>query len=274
MSSLTHVDKRCLEKVLVMGSGYVLDFSDASLGQFFNSYNVDIHGALYQTYGTSKANKMRAFWDIEPDELVGRVLSEMLDICDVLDYSAGRERASVLFEKSREIVARLSGTFPETNSVSSEDFLNKEFEISNIQNLPVDSEVSDIIKDRLQEAQACLSAGAYLSVIFLCGSILEAVLLGAAQKDPEKFNRSAAVPKRDNSAKDFRDWTLSELINVACDIGVLGPDVKKFSHGLRDFRNYIHPKLQLKSGFKPDEYTAKLCFNALRVALADVSGER
>ena len=82
MSSLTNVDKRYLKKVLVMGSGYVLDFSDATFGQFFNSYSVDIHGARYQTYGTSKANKMRAFWDTESDELVGRVLSEMLDICE------------------------------------------------------------------------------------------------------------------------------------------------------------------------------------------------
>ena len=276
MSSLTNVDRRYLEKVLVMGSGYVQDFSDASFGQFFNSYNVDIHGARYQTYGTSKANKMRAFWDTEPDELVGRVLSEMLDICEVLYYSAGREGDSVPLKKSREIVARLSGiTPPETNSVSNRDFLNKEFEISNIQNLPVDSEVSDIIQDRLQEAQACLTVGAHLSVIILCGSVLEAILLGAAQKDPKTFNRAAGSPKgQDGRVKEFRHWSLSDFIEVAYNIELLTLDVRQFSHQLREFRNYIHPDKQVKAGFKPREHTAKICFQVLYAALADVSGER
>jgi hypothetical protein len=52
------------------------------------------------------------------------------------------------------------------------------------------------------------------------------------------------------------------------------PDVKKFSHGLRDFRNYIHPYEQMQSGFAPDEHTAKLCFQVLKAALASVAGER
>ena len=269
MSSLTNVDKRFLEKVLVMGRGYVQDFSDASFGQFFNSYNVEIHGARYQTYGTSKANKMRAFWDTEPDDLVGRVLSEMLD------HSVGREGDSVLLEKSREIVARLSGMPPETGSVSSEVFLNKEFDISNIQNLPVDSEVSAIIQDRLQEAQACLTVGAHLSAIILCGSVLEAILLGAAQKDPKTFNRAAGSPKgQDGKVKEFRHWSLSDFIDVAYDIELLKPDVRKFSHDLREFRNYIHPDKQMKAGFKPDEHTAKICIQVLNAALADVSVER
>ena len=29
----------------------------------------DIHGTKYQTYGTSKAKKMLAFWENEPDAL-------------------------------------------------------------------------------------------------------------------------------------------------------------------------------------------------------------
>ncbi|MCY4317652.1 MAG: hypothetical protein OXE76_00405, partial [Alphaproteobacteria bacterium] len=51
-------------------------------------------------------------------------------------------------------------------------------------------------------------------------------------------------------------------------------DVKKFSHGLRDFRNYIHPYEQMVSGFTPDEHTAKVCFQVLRAALESLAGER
>ena len=74
--------------------------------------------------------------------------------------------------------------------------------------------------------------------------------MGAAQKEPARFNRSNASPKneRDGKVKAFHEWSLSEFINVAQDIGLLKPDVQKFSHGLRDFRNYIHPYQQMISG--------------------------
>ena len=274
MSSLTGADKLILEKVLGMGSGYVLDFSDVSFGQFFSSYNVDIHDSRYQTYGTSKANKMRAFWEREPDELVEVVLSALLDVCEVLYDTAGREGDSVLRKKGRKIAASLSGVLPEANSETDGGISHKGFEVSNIQKLPVAPAVVDIILDRLEEAQKCLSVGAYLSVIFQCGSVLEAVLLGVAKKEPERFNKSASSPKRDGKPKAFREWSLSEFINVASDIGLLQQDVTTFSHGLREFRNYIHPEQQMSSGFKPDKHTAELCLNALKAALADVSGER
>ena len=274
MSSLTMVDKQYLETVLDMAGGFVLDFSDRTFDEFFNRYDVNIHGAKYQTYGTSKAKKMRAFWEQEPDGLAGRALSELLDYYEASCDLRGRKRDSASLGKSREIVARLSGKSFETISASDKEFLNQEFQIPNLQKLPLDFVVAEIIKDRLEEARLCLSYGAYLSVIFLCGSVLEAVLLGAAQNEPEKFNRSPSSPKLNDRVKPFYDWTLSEFINVAYDVGLLKLDVQKFSHGLREFRNYIHPYEQVASSFRPDEHTAKVCFQVLKAALANVAGDR
>ena len=274
MSSLTTAEKRYFESILNMGSGYVLDFTNSTFGELFRRYNVDIYSGKYQIEGTSKARRMRSFWETEPDALVGRVLSELLDTYKANCDLGNRNIDAVSLAKCREIVARLSGKPVASDSSTSEGFLNKEFEIPNLQKLPVDFAVSEIIQQRLEEARSCLNVGANLSVIFLCGSVLEAVLLGAAQKEPEKFNRSQASPKRDGKTKPFQEWALSEFINVASDIGLLNPDIQKFSHGLRDFRNYIHPYQQLVSDFTPDEHTAKLCFQVLKAALADVSGER
>ena len=274
MSSLNVTEQRYIEKVLNMGTGYVLDFSDASFGAFFKRHGVEIHGNKYLTYGTSKAKKMRAFWEQEADGLVARVLSEMLDNYEAQCQLGEREADPISLGKGREIVARLNGRPIESNTTTDDGFLKREFDIPNIQKLPVDLAVSGIIQDRLKEAQSCLSVGAHLSVIFQCGSVLEAVLLGAAQRDPQRFNQSSASPKQNGKVKRFHEWTLSEYIDVAHDIGLLKPDVQKFSHGLRDFRNYIHPYQQMASGFKPDEHTAKVCFQVLKAALADVAGDR
>lgn len=276
MSSLTDIEKRYFEKLLGMQSGYVLDYSDATFGEFFRRHKVDIHGQKYQTYGTSKAKKMRAFWEQEPDALVGKILEELLEAYEADCSLNHREADSGVLDKSRTIVTRLMGrAAPPKSSQTVDEFLHSEFSIPNIQKLPIEAMAVPIIENRLSEARAAMAAGAYLSTIFLCGSVLEAVLLGAAQKEPARFNRASASPKSDDgSVKRFHEWSLAQFIDVACEVGLLKPDVKKFSHGLRDFRNYIHPYEQMVSGFTPDQHTAKVCFQVLKAALASVAGER
>tara|TARA_R110000868_G_scaffold221718_1_gene473478 strand:+ start:43 stop:873 length:831 start_codon:yes stop_codon:yes gene_type:complete len=276
MSSLTDIDKRYLEKLFGMQSGYVLDFSDATFHEFFRRHNIDIHGQRYQTYGTSKAKKMRAFWEQESDKIVSPVLSEMIASYEADCELNGRDPDTPILEKSKAIVGKLGGKTPATPTVETIDgFLDKEFTIPNIHRLPVEPQVGVIIEARLAEARAALGAKAYLSVIFLCGSVLEAVLLGTAQKNPAKFNQSSVSPKNeDGKVKLFHEWSLAQFIDAASDVQLLKPDVKKFSHGLRDFRNYIHPYEQMVSGFTPDEHTAKVCFQVLKAALASLAGER
>ncbi len=276
MSLLTDIEKRYLEKLFGMGGGYVLDFTDATFDEFFERDNVDIQGSKYQKFGTSKAKNLRAFWASEPDRQVGAVLSEMLDSyeadCDLYE----RNLDSKLLERARGIAGRLTGRSAVSHSPMNEgEFLAREFSVPDIQKMPVDAEVASIFEARLDEARVALSAGAHLSVIFLCGSVLEAVLLGAAHQSPARFNQANATPKTANGLpKRFHEWSLAQLIDVACQIGVLKLDIKKFSHGLRDFRNYIHPYEQMISGFAPDEHTAKVCFQVLKAALASLADER
>jgi hypothetical protein len=275
MSSLTDIDKRYLEKLLGMQSGYVLDYSDATYSEFFSRHKVDIHGSKYQTFGTSKAKKTRAFWEQEPDTVVGPVLSEMLDSYEAVCDLNNREMDTGVLDKCRAIVAKLSGKTSNETNETVESFLDKEFAIPNIHKLPVEAQVATIIEARLDEARSALAAKAYLSVIFLCGSVLEGVLLGVAQKNPEKFNRSSSSAKYpDGKVKPLHEWSLAQFIDAACDVQLLKLNVKKFSHGLRDFRNYIHPYEQMVSGFTPDEHTAKVCFQVLKAARASIAGDR
>ncbi|MCY4164600.1 MAG: hypothetical protein OXF03_00405 [Gammaproteobacteria bacterium] len=276
MSSLKDIEKRYLEKALNMGGGYVLDFTDTTFGEFFKRHHIDIHGQKYQTFGTSKAKKLRAFWTSESDRRVGIVLSEMLDSYETDCELNDRELDRSLLGKARGIVARLTGTLASPRSAGTEsEFLAHEFAVPKIQKMAIDTQVVPIVEARLEEAHVALQAGAHLSVIFLCGSVLEALLLGAAQQAPKIFNQANAAPKKRNgSPKLFHEWNLAQLIDVSCEVGVLKVDVKKFSHGLRDFRNYIHPYEQMASGFTPDEHTAKVCFQVLKAALASLAGER
>ena len=104
---------------------------------------------------------------------------------------------------------------------------------------------------------------------------LEGVLLGLAQNSPAMYNQAKSAPKDNKTGKIrlFHEWTLSNLIDVSCEVGFLREDVKKFSHSLRDFRNYIHPFQQMSENFSPDENTAKICFQVLKAALFQINNK-
>lgn len=89
-----------------MGSGYVLNFSNRTIQEFFlDTVGIDIYDSRYDYASGSKANRLRAFWTKEPDHLVARVLEAMFGIMELeLDPDPD------LLDKGKRIVERLHGT--------------------------------------------------------------------------------------------------------------------------------------------------------------------
>lgn len=147
-------------------------------------------------------------------------------------------------------------------------FLNQQFpDQLNLDELQLDPVITPILQARVDEAQACPRDKVALGSIFLLGSTLEGILLGFALKDQKPFMTAPSAPKlKDGSVKKIHDWKLAELIDVACQINLLNLDVKKFSHELRDFRNYIHPYHQMSQGFSPDQHTVDICWQVFKAA--------
>ena len=132
MSSLTGADKRLFEEVFGMGKGKVLNFTKPSFERFFIDYGIDILGDKYDFHGPSKAKRLRAFWDIEPDEHVGRVLLGLLESSVVLEHDSAEFRkchaiAAILSGMSLEGIGRnvLQGRNEETEKVSEDRQLEK-----------------------------------------------------------------------------------------------------------------------------------------------------
>ena len=104
MSTLNYREKQKLEELFDMSSGYVLDFSDTTFEYFFEKVaNIDIHAQKYQSKGTSKAKKLRSFWEQESDPLVGRVLLELISKC----RESPKVEDSQLIEECQSIANRL-----------------------------------------------------------------------------------------------------------------------------------------------------------------------
>ena len=263
MSSLTPIEKKYLEETLGMHGGYVLDFTNRTFEDFFRHYGVAIYDDKYQTHGDSKANRMRAFWKQESDQITAKVLAGMLVWCED-DMNEGEHTDAKNLDRGRRIIERLSGRKSVRKNFTAHEFLEKEYMVPNINRLPISSPVATIIQKRVDEAETALSAKAWLSVIFMCGSAFEGILLGIAEKQPELFKGNS------KSENELQKWNLAELIDAAYDARLLELDVKKFSHVLRDFRNYIHPYRQMITNFTPTEHTAKICLQVLKAAVANL----
>ena len=79
MADLTNTDKRQFERLLGMSTGYVLDFSNTTFAEFvMDATGRDPYDPRYD-HGSSKANRLRGFWAVEPNRLVGRLMADMLD---------------------------------------------------------------------------------------------------------------------------------------------------------------------------------------------------
>jgi hypothetical protein len=274
MSSLATNDKQVMEKLFQMGDGYVLNFSDRTLGEFFkDDVRVDIYAEKYNYASGSKANRLRGFWQAADDAIVGRSIEKLIAYIDTQILVGRLDRKNFpleLVQCVQSIAVRLLGSTAQTTTES--EFAAKEFGNVSIDKLGLDAAMIGIMKQRIDEIRKCLTAKAPLAVIFLCGSTLEGVLLGIACTKAKDFNQSAASPKdKTSNVKKFYEWTLNDLINVARDLRLVGEDVKKFSHAMRDFRNYIHPYEQMSSGFNPDEHTAKICWQVLQAAITQLS---
>ncbi len=259
-------EKTIFEK-LFNRDGYVLNFTDRTFAEFFREHRINIEDNKYHINGRSKMKRLRAFWEIESDKTVGQVLQSLLEYaCNIDSVSPDAK------DNAMKIVSRLlqkENREQITEQEPEDIFLKQEFKDIAIEKLNLNIEMQEVIKMRIEEIKKCLKLKASLATIFLCGSTLEGILLSVAENHADKFKTIAKDKKW--KVLPFHKWTLGNLIDVSKGIGLLHEDVKNFSHSLRKFRNYIHPYQQAVENFNPDENTAKLCWQVLKVAIVQIS---
>jgi hypothetical protein len=246
---------------------------DDQYGQGFPSRWFYTDEKLKQLNGTPELDKCirNAFAVVN---YIGRI--ELLDalIADFNKYLAFdkwkviRDNDTITFKRLDKVIVDIGK--PAAPEPEEDDFLKQSFAI-NIDALELDSGINEIIKQRVKEVESCINSEASLASIFMIGSIMEGLLLSMASKYPRQYNQAQSTPKGKNEKpRQFADWTLSNYIDVSAEIGLLKHDVKKFSHVVRDYRNFIHPYEQMCSGFSPDKNTALICFQVLKAAISQI----
>lgn len=113
-------------------------------------------------------------------------------------------------------------------------------------------------------------SGAWKSSVILAGSILEAILFDHLTNEPATRTKAEVSKKapKDKHGKVLDlfngDWKLYHLIEVAADIGMIPLErAKSFDQVLRDYRNFVHPKKEIRSQHQCNEAEAMMAVGAL-----------
>ncbi|MDR9499476.1 MAG: hypothetical protein RI556_09900 [Hydrogenovibrio sp.] len=279
------LSKKTLEKLRELINEETEYRSGPKLVEFFNNLGTnDSYGQGFPSrwkYTDDKLSKINGTPEL--DKCIRNVLAPVNFIGNFqkLDEHIRDFNQYLTFDKWKVLRNQAELTFQKLDKVeineeiqgknSENEFLRREFKDIDVSHLGLEGAVSDVLRHRIKEMEKCFSAESSLAVILLAGSTLEGILLGLAIKYPRQFNTSNASPKDGTGkVKQFHDWNLSAFIDVAREIGLIQHDTQKFSHSLRDFRNYIHPFEQMSSGFKPREHTAKICLQVLKAAIYEI----
>jgi hypothetical protein len=263
---IDNLTRQKLERLFDMSGGYVLDFSNASFSSFVESC---LGFDPYSRYSGSKAAVLRRIWLAESPDDVAKLNRELLEHWH-LEKLADDEVLTSFEQQTYDDLTSAFGEKIETESPASLDFLAKDLGEIDLSALPRELTSQRVIAVRLAEIEQCLAAEAPLAVIFLAGSTLEGLLMELALAHADEYASSQAAPQVGGKPKPLNTWTLAELITVSRALGVIGEDVLKHADQVRNFRNYIHPRQQLRENFEPRMITAQIAQQVLLAALADL----
>jgi uncharacterized protein (TIGR02391 family) len=133
MANLTTIEKQLLEKLFQMDGGYVLDFSDRTMGEFFiDDVGINIYDEKYNYASGSKANRIRGFWAVADDRIVGKSILKLIEyienqiLIQNLNVSNFNEN---LIKKGKEIGQKLFGEDMSIEKISEANFLDNTISI-------------------------------------------------------------------------------------------------------------------------------------------------
>ncbi|NVM01424.1 MAG: translation initiation factor IF-2 N-terminal domain-containing protein [Candidatus Helarchaeota archaeon] len=81
------------------------------------------------------------------------------------------------------------------------------------------------------------------SIIILCGSILEALLIYSLESAEKEAIKKC---KKSNKNEPIYEWSFFDIVKVSNEVGIIRSQVEHFSKEIKNLRNFVHIYLQLK----------------------------
>lgn len=120
-------------------------------------------------------------------------------------------------------------------------------------------ELRKLIKEDLNEINICISNKAWKSAVVLSGGVIEAILydwLSLINNNDIKDAYYKCYQKAMN--KKLNKLSFSEYIDITSNLGLLSSLKIQLTDVIRNYRNLIHPDVNLRNNIRADESIAKI----------------
>ncbi len=129
-----------------------------------------------------------------------------------------------------------------------------------------DPKLRKILERDYIEIQKSVISENWKSTIILSGGALEAVLLDLLLKNETLAKSSSKAPKG-----NLNEWDLNELIETGVDIKIVDSQIGKLSHSVREYRNLIHPGVEIRKNLKIEPEEGKIAVEVLNILIRELS---
>ncbi len=131
-----------------------------------------------------------------------------------------------------------------------------------------DDKLRDLLLRDSAELRRVIPLKAYKSQIVLAGSCIEGVLFDRARVHA---STAPAGSSGSVSAQDMLSWTLGRLMRFCDNERLLPAGVEQLAEGLKDYRNLVHPAVELRDELIPGEHEAHIAVRILLMLHRDLA---
>lgn len=131
------------------------------------------------------------------------------------------------------------------------------------------SDLKELLKRDLKENALAVVTESYKSALVLSGSIIEAILLDRLSSTGKKTFQIVKTSKIVN--KNLEELDLNELLDAAKNNNLIDASLSHLSHGVRGFRNLIHPGVEKrKASMKISKENVMLAWGIVKKILYEI----
>jgi hypothetical protein len=109
-----------------------------------------------------------------------------------------------------------------------------------------DPDYRQILREDLAGFESDLDNREWKSATVIGGSLIEALLLDALERDEQKALAAQNSQKDKGKVLPLRDWNLKAYILTAEELKIITPETARLADHAREFRNHIHPGKELR----------------------------
>jgi len=140
-------------------------------------------------------------------------------------------------------------------------------------------QLSKMLERDLYETVVSLAVKSYKSTLILCGSVVEAVLLDQlAVREAEALNALERLLIKDGKAlkgddKNLQRWVLDRLLDVSLELKIISENLYHWGHGLRGFRNLVHPGVEQRQTMEVSRENAEMAWNVVKRLFSEIKSK-